>query len=352
MTLNPIPFGNNCPTAVGKEKIIIAGPCSAETEEQVMTTARALASFGVQVFRAGIWKPRTRPGHFEGVGAEGLKWLSHVQRETGMKVMVEVGGRHHAELAMENGVDAVWLGARTSANPFAVQSIAEALKGSDVPVFVKNPINADLDLWIGALERLERAGISHLAAIHRGFSAYEHTIYRNPPQWQIPIELRRRVPGIPIICDPSHICGRRDLVAAVCQHAMNLAFDGLMVESHCRPDEAWSDAAQQLTPIDLAAILSALQPRSAEPNASLFASCREHLDKLDTALIDILAERMAVSREMGGLKREHDLMVLQSDRYNAVLNTIAAEGQQKGLDPEFLKKIFELIHAESIAQQL
>lgn len=317
-----------------------------------MTTATALASAGVRIFRAGIWKPRTRPGCFEGVGMEGLAWLQRVQRELGMKVVVEVGSARHVRAVLDAGLDAVWLGARTTANPFAVQDIADALAGSDIPVLVKNPINADLDLWIGALERLNRAGVTRLAAIHRGFSSYDKSLYRNPPQWQIPIELRRRMPGLPLFCDPSHIGGRRDLVAPLCQHALDLGFDGLMVESHCCPDEAWSDAAQQITPSSLAELLEQLQARSAISPAGLFAAQRERLDHLDAQLVRLLAQRMEVSREMGDLKRDHDLMVLQSDRYDAILNAIAADAERQGLSPDFVRKIFETIHAESIAQQL
>lgn len=235
--------------------IIIAGPCSAETEEQVMTTATALARMGITIFRAGIWKPRTRPGCFEGVGTTGFPWLQRVQRELGMEVVVEVGNPHHVEEALKAGVDRVWIGARTSANPFAVQTVAEALRGTDIPVLVKNPINPDLELWVGALERFQRQGVTRLSAVLRGFSCYDKTIYRNPPLWDIALELRRRMPELPFLCDPSHICGRRDLIEEVCRQAIDFGFDGLMIESHCTPDAAWSDAAQQLTPATLAEIL-------------------------------------------------------------------------------------------------
>ena len=238
--------------------IIIAGPCSAETEEQVMTTATALARLGITIFRAGIWKPRTRPGCFEGVGTQGFPWLQRVQRELGMEVIVEVGNPHHVEQALKAGVDRVWIGARTSANPFAVQAVAEALRGTDIPVLVKNPINPDLELWVGALERFQRQGITRLSAVLRGFSCYEKTSYRNPPLWDIALELRRRMPDLTFLCDPSHICGRRDLISEVCRQALDLGFNGLMIESHCDPDAAWSDAAQQLTPDALATILASL----------------------------------------------------------------------------------------------
>ena len=239
-------------------KILIAGPCSAETEEQVMTTATALAHQGITIFRAGIWKPRTRPGSFEGVGPEGLPWLQRVQRELGMKVVVEVGNPSHVDEALRAGVDMVWIGARTSANPFAVQAVAEALRGTDIPVLVKNPINPDVELWMGALERFQRQGITRLTAVLRGFSCHEKSSYRNPPLWDIAQELRRRMPELPFLCDPSHICGRRDLIPDVCREALERGFDGLMIESHCHPDAAWSDAAQQLTPSDLAGILATL----------------------------------------------------------------------------------------------
>ena len=246
-------------------KILIAGPCSAETEAQVMTTATSLARHGITIFRAGIWKPRTRPGNFEGVGVDGLPWLQRVQRELGMKVIIEVGTPQHVEEALRAGIDMVWIGARTSANPFAVQAVAEALRGTDIPVLVKNPINPDPELWLGTLERFERQGITRMAAVLRGFSCYEKSIYRNPPLWDIALELRRRRPELPFICDPSHICGRRDLIEGVCLQAIDYGFDGLMIESHCNPDAAWSDAAQQLTPDALSTILSALPSPPSSP---------------------------------------------------------------------------------------
>ena len=337
---------------IGPEKTIIAGPCSAETEEQVMATATALQGMGVTAFRAGIWKPRTRPGCFEGVGAPALAWLRRVQRELNLPVIIEVGSARHVEQALAAGVDMVWVGARTTANPFAMQDIADALKGTDIPVFVKNPINADLELWIGALERLNRNGINHLAAVLRGFSSYEKTLYRNPPQWQIGIELRRRVPGLPLLCDPSHISGRRDLVPSVCHQAMDLGFDGLMIECHCQPNAAWSDAAQQLTPAELHTLLSTLDVRSHSSAGDILNRFRSRIDHVDAAIVDLLAERMHISHEMGALKREQDVMVLQTDRYNDILSSIEANGTAKGLNSEFLHKIFETIHAESIAQQL
>lgn len=352
MKIEPIALTNKGDYPIGPTKAVIAGPCSAETEEQVIATATALQRMGVAAFRAGIWKPRTRPGCFEGVGAAGLAWMRRVQRELDMPVIIEVGNARHVEQALAAGIDMLWLGARTTANPFAVQDIADALKGTDIPVFVKNPINADLELWIGALERLNLSGINHLAAVLRGFSSYEKTLYRNPPQWQIAIELRRRVPGLPMYCDPSHICGRRDLVPSVCHQAMDLAFDGLMIECHCKPEEAWSDAAQQVTPAELEALLGTLDVRSHTPAGDIFNRYRSRIDNVDAALVNLLAERMDISRQMGQLKREQDVLVLQSDRYNNILSSIEASGVAKGLSAEFLRKVFETIHAESIAQQL
>lgn len=352
MKIEPIALTNKGYYPIGPTKAVIAGPCSAETEEQVIATATALQRMGVAAFRAGIWKPRTRPGCFEGVGAAGLAWMRRVQRELDMPVIIEVGNARHVEQALAAGIDMLWLGARTTANPFAVQDIADALKGTDIPVFVKNPINADLELWIGALERLNLSGINHLAAVLRGFSSYEKTLYRNPPQWQIAIELRRRVPGLPMYCDPSHICGRRDLVPSVCHQAMDLAFDGLMIECHCKPEEAWSDAAQQVTPAELEALLGTLDVRSHTPAGDIFDRYRSRIDNVDAALVNLLAERMDISRQMGQLKREQDVLVLQSDRYNNILSSIEASGVAKGLSAEFLRKVFETIHAESIAQQL
>lgn len=352
MNIQPISLTNNGDYPIGPAKAVIAGPCSAETEEQVMATATALQRMGVAAFRAGIWKPRTRPGCFEGVGAPGLAWMRRVQRELGLPVIIEVGNARHVEQALAAGIDMVWVGARTTANPFAVQDIADALRGTDIPVFVKNPINADLELWIGALERLSNSGITRLAAVLRGFSSYEKTLYRNPPQWQIAIELRRRVQGLPLYCDPSHISGRRDLVSSVCHQAMDLAFDGLMIECHQRPDEAWSDAAQQVSPAELDALLRTLDVRSHTPAGDLFDRSRSRIDQLDAALVNLLAERMDISRQLGQLKREQNVLVLQSDRYNDILSSIEASGVAKGLSAEFLRKIFETIHAESIARQL
>ena len=331
---------------------VIAGPCSAETEEQVMTTARQLSQKGCHNFRAGVWKPRTKPGGFEGHGEPALKWLKQVKEETGMLVTTEVATPEHVELCLKYGIDILWIGARTSANPFAMQALADALKGVDVPVFVKNPVNPDLELWIGALERINQAGIKMLGAIHRGFSSYDKKIYRNLPMWQIPIELRRRIPELPIICDPSHIGGRRELIAPLCQQAMDLGFDGLIVESHCDPDKAWSDAKQQVTPDVLDYILSLLIIRDEKMSTEGITQLRSQIDELDNELMNLLAKRMRVCREIGMYKKEHNMTVLQPTRYNEILDKRGAQGTLCGMDSDFIKHIFESVHEESVRQQM
>ena len=330
---------------------VIAGPCSAETEEQVMTTALQLASKGCHMFRAGIWKPRTKPGGFEGNGEVALPWMEQVKKETGMLTATEVATPEHVELALKYGIDILWIGARTTANPFAVQAIADSLKGIDVPVLVKNPVNPDLELWIGALERINGAGIKRLGAIHRGFSSYEKKLYRNLPMWQIPIELHRRLPELPIFCDPSHISGRRDLVAPLCQQAMDLGMDGLIVESHCQPDQAWSDASQQVTPDVLDFILDRLVIREKVESTESINQLRKQIDEIDDQLIDLLAKRMRISREIGLYKKEHGMTILQTGRYSEILDKRGAQGSLMGIDPECIKKIFEQIHEESVNQQ-
>ena len=331
---------------------IIAGPCSAETEEQVMCTARQLADKGCHIFRAGVWKPRTKPGGFEGNGEEALPWLKRVKAETGMLVATEVATPEHVELALKYGIDVLWIGARTSANPFAMQAIADSLNGVDIPVLVKNPVNPDLELWIGAIERLNQAGIKRLAAIHRGFSSYDKKIYRNLPMWQIPIELRRRIPELPIFCDPSHIGGRRELVAPLCQQAMDLGFNGLIVESHCDPDKAWSDAKQQVTPDVLDYILGLLVIRDETVTTEGITALRKQIDELDNQLMELLAKRMRVCREIGQYKKEHNMTVLQTSRYNEILDKRGAQGSLCGMDSEFIKKVFEAVHEESVRQQI
>ena len=317
-----------------------------------MKTAKQLAQKGCHMFRAGVWKPRTKPGGFEGHGEPALQWLKQVKEETGMLVTTEVATPAHVELAMKYGIDIMWVGARTSANPFAMQALADALRGIDIPVFVKNPVNPDLELWIGALERLNGAGIKKLAAIHRGFTSYDKTIYRNLPMWQIPIELRRRIPDLAIICDPSHIGGRRDLIAPLCQQAMDLGADGLIIESHCDPDKAWSDAKQQVTPDVLDYILSLLVIRDDTVTTEGISQLRKQSDELDNQVMDVLAKRMRVCREIGQYKKEHNMTVLQAQRYNEILDKRGAQGTLCGMDSEFIKKIYEAIHEESVRQQI
>lgn len=331
---------------------VIAGPCSAETEEQVMNTAKQLADKGCHIFRAGVWKPRTKPGGFEGNGEKALPWMQEVKKETGMLVSTEVATPEHVELALKYGIDILWIGARTSANPFAMQALADSLRGVDIPVLVKNPVNPDLELWIGAMERINQAGIKRMAAIHRGFSSYDKKIYRNSPMWQIPIELRRRIPNLPIFCDPSHIGGRRELIAPLCQQAMDLGFNGLIVESHCSPDEAWSDAKQQVTPDVLDYILSLLVIRDETVTTEGITQLRHQIDDLDNQLMDLLSKRMRVCREIGQYKKEHNMTVLQTARYNEILDKRGAQGSLCGMSDDFVRYVFEKIHEESVRQQI
>lgn len=350
MALNLEPL--RLPSDNNERPLVIAGPCSAETEEQVMTTARQLADKGCRMFRAGVWKPRTKPGGFEGQGETALPWLQNVKKSTGMLVATEVATPEHVELALKYGIDILWIGARTSANPFAMQALADSLKGVDVPVLVKNPVNPDLELWIGALERINQAGVTRLAAIHRGFSSYDKKIYRNLPMWQIPIELRRRFPSLPIMCDPSHIGGSRELVAPLCQQAMDLGFDGLIVESHCSPDSAWSDAKQQVTPDVLDYILSLLVVRDEKDTTEGIHVLRKQIDELDNQLIELLAKRMRVCREIGQYKKEHNMTVLQTSRYNEILDKRGAQGALCGMSADFIRSVFEEVHEESVRQQM
>lgn len=350
MELELEPLG--LPSDNERPSCVIAGPCSAETEEQVLTTAKQLAAKGCHIFRAGIWKPRPKPGGFEGNGEKALPWMKEVKEETGMLTATEVATPEHVELALKYGIDVLWVGARTCANPFAMQSLADSLKGVDVPVLVKNPVNPDLELWIGGMERINQAGIKRLGAIHRGFSSPDKKIYRNLPMWQIPIELHRRIPELPIICDPSHIGGRRDLIAPLCQQAMDLGFDGLIVESHCCPDEAWSDAKQQVTPDVLDYILSLLVIRDEHTSTEGIRQLRNQIDDVDNELMDLLAKRMRICREIGVYKKEHNMTVLQANRYNEILEKRGAQGSLIGIDPECIAHIFELIHEESVRQQL
>lgn len=340
------------PEMEDKRPLVIAGPCSAETEEQVMNTAKQLAERGVKIFRAGVWKPRTKPGGFEGVGVDALPWLKNVKKETGMYVATEVATAKHVYECLKAGVDIMWIGARTTANPFAMQEIADALKGVDIPVLVKNPVNPDLELWIGAMERINNAGLKRIAAIHRGFSSFDKKLYRNLPQWHIPIELRRRIPNLPIFCDPSHIGGKRELIASLSQQAMDLGFDGLIIESHCNPDAAWSDASQQITPDVLDYILNLLVIRKDTHTTESLNELRKQIDECDNDLIQLLAKRMRVCREIGTYKKEHGVNILQTGRYNEILDKRGAQGALCGMDQAFIKKVFEAIHEESVRQQM
>lgn len=349
MELDLKPLGLPCDN---ERPVVIAGPCSAETEEQVLTTARQLAFKGCHIFRAGVWKPRTKPGGFEGQGETALPWMKRVKEETGMLTTTEVATPEHVELAMKYDIDILWIGARTSANPFAMQALADSLKGIDIPVLIKNPVNPDLELWIGAMERINQAGVKRIAAIHRGFSSFDKKIYRNLPMWQIPIELRRRIPNLPIFCDPSHIGGKRELIAPLCQQAMDLGFDGLIVESHCDPDKAWSDAKQQVTPEVLDYILSLLVIRDDTVTTEGIHELRKQIDELDNNLMELLSKRMRVCREIGQYKKEHNMTVLQTSRYNEILDKRGAQGSLCGMDPSFIKEVFEAIHEESVRQQM
>ncbi len=340
--------------------VVIAGPCGAESREQVLETARALAEAGIKVFRCGLWKPRTMPGCFEGVGEEGLPWLREAKRLTGMLTATEVATPAHLNAALDGGVDILWLGARTTVNPFLVQEIADAAaeriaRGDTVRLLVKNPVNPDVDLWIGAIQRLYNAGVRHISAVHRGFTAYGERRFRNPPQWPVAVELRRRVKGIQIICDPSHIGGSRALVEPLAAEAVRRGFDGLIVESHRDPDAALSDASQQLTPADLAAMLARVTlPRPAateRPDAELEA-LRQRIDAVDDQLMELLARRMEIAREIGRLKERHNLPVLQPHRYDALISNRAEAAERLGMSDTFARKLLAIIHEESVRQQL
>ncbi|MCG2460548.1 bifunctional 3-deoxy-7-phosphoheptulonate synthase/chorismate mutase type II [Flavobacteriaceae bacterium F89] len=335
--------------------LVIAGPCSAETEEQVLKIAHDLIDTDVNYFRAGIWKPRTRPGMFEGVGAIGLKWLQKVKEETGLKTATEVANRAHVDLALEYDVDLLWIGARSTVSPFIVQEIADALEGTDKIVLVKNPVNPDLALWLGAVERLHTANIKNLGVIHRGFSTYEKTKYRNIPEWQMAVELQSKFPDLPIINDPSHITGKRDMIFDVCQTALDLNFDGLMVETHNDPDQAWSDAAQQVTPASLIQIMKDLKIRKVTDEEmdynNKLSQLRAQIDMIDNQLIDILGKRMKTSDQIGALKKQRNVAVLQTNRWNTILGKMILEGEAKGLSEEFVLRLFKAIHQESINHQ-
>jgi len=335
--------------------LVIAGPCSAETEEQVLKIAHELKDSDVNYFRAGIWKPRTRPGMFEGVGAIGLKWLQKVKAEAGMKTCTEVANAAHVKLALEHDVDLLWIGARSTVSPFIMQEIADALKGTDKIVLVKNPVNPDLALWLGGIERLYSSGIKNLGAIHRGFSTYEKSKYRNIPEWQLAIEFQNRFPDLPLICDPSHITGKRDMIFDVSQTALDLNFDGLMIETHMDPENAWSDAAQQVTPSTLIQIMEDLKIRKRTDHESDYknslGNLRAQINVVDNQLIEMLGKRMKVADKIGELKKEKNVAVLQSKRWNEILGNMILEGESKGLSEEFVLKMFKAIHQESINHQ-
>lgn len=335
-----------------RRPLILAGPCSAETEEQVIRTARQLSLAGFSVFRAGLWKPRTKPGGFEGVGAEGVAWLRRVKRETGMYTATEVATREHVAAALAGGIDLLWIGARTASDPFAVQEIADALRGRDIPVLVKNPLSPDLELWIGALERLHNAGIRRLGAIHRGFPAIGTNLYRNHPVWAIPIELRRRLPGLPLFCDPSHIGGRRERIAPLAQQAMDLGFDGLLVEAHCTPDAAWSDRDQQITPEALAGISRGLVIRETSEATESLDELRREIDKLDDELLELLARRMRVACEIGRYKKAHGMPVLQTQRYEELLSRRMMQAAEMGMNRDFIRSVLQAVHGESVRRQI
>ena len=335
--------------------LVIAGPCSAETEEQVLKIAHELKNSDVSIFRAGIWKPRTRPGGFEGVGEIGLKWLQKAKAETSLLMATEVATAAHVKLALEHNIDVLWIGARTTVNPFAVQEIADALQGTDKIVLLKNPVNPDLSLWIGGLERLYNANIKKLGVIHRGFSTYEKTKYRNNPEWQIAIDLQNRFPDLPLICDPSHITGKRDMIQEVSQQALDLNYDGLIIETHIDPDNAWSDAAQQVTPATLKQMFVDLRVRKVTDDESEYnqkmAKLRMQIDEFDEKILEILGNRMKVADKIGLLKKEKNVAILQNQRWNEILGKMILEGEEKGLSNEFVMLLFKAIHQESITHQ-
>ena len=337
----------------GDMPLVIAGPCSAESEQQMLETGKALSAIGVNAFRAGVWKPRTAPGGFEGMGSIALSWLQQVKRETGMVVATEVATVEHVRAALDAGIDILWIGARTTANPFAIQDIADHLQGRDeVMVLVKNPVNPDLDLWLGALQRFCNAGITRLGAVHRGFSSAGAHIYRNDPQWHIPFELRRHAPAMTILCDPSHIGGKRTFVGPLSQQALDMGFDGLMIESHCDPDNALSDSSQQITPTELKSILDHLVIRSSSPIEDELAFLRQQIDDCDHEMLAVLARRMNVSREIGRFKKANNLRVVQPARYHDVMKARLDEGSTLGLSEELTQHIMQAIHEESVRQQL
>ncbi len=339
-----------------KRPLIISGPCSAETEEQVIQTAQDLAATGkVNVLRAGIWKPRTKPGMFEGIGVKGLPWLLQAKKLTGLPTAVEVATAKHVEAALQFDVDILWIGARTTVNPFSVQEVADALKGTNVPVLIKNPINPDLELWCGAIERLQKVGVKDIGMIHRGFSNYGNTEYRNAPMWHLPIEMKRRYPEMLLVCDPSHICGNRHMLQTIAQKSIDLDFGGLMIESHLDPDHAWSDAKQQVTPARLKEMLEALVWREENTDAEEFitalATLREQINHIDDELMTLIGQRMKIADKIGQYKKENNVTILQTNRWNEILDRAVAKGETLGLSKEFIIRYFDAVHLESISHQ-
>ncbi len=337
----------------GANPVVVSGPCSAESEGQVLETAHALSALGVKVFRAGLWKPRTHPGGFEGVGTVGLPWLQRVKRETGMLIATEVATPQHVELALEGGIDIFWIGARTTANPFAVQQIADALHGHDVPVLIKNPMSPDVELWIGAMQRLQESGITRIGAVHRGFTpTTEQDLYRNTPHWDIAIELKRRYPTLCILCDPSHIAGKRELVGTLSRQAISMGFDGLFIEAHCSPEKALSDARQQLMPSELSCLMTQLHPRHGDAVGAELEQLRQRIDECDRELVNLLARRMAVVREIGQYKQAHQVPVVQASRFDAVLRRAIELARSEGMSEAFITAVMHAIHEEAVRQQI
>ncbi|MFM6934394.1 MAG: chorismate mutase [Flavobacteriales bacterium] len=335
-----------------EHSMVISGPCSAETRAQVLETARGLSDMKLEYFRAGIWKPRTRPGEFEGIGDVGIDWLCEVRDTYGLKIATEVAKAEHVELALKKNLDMIWIGARSTVNPFTVQEIAESLKGTNIKVMVKNPVNPDLKLWVGAIERIMKAGITDVSAIHRGFSVYEKTLYRNDPNWQIPIDLKQELPSLPLICDPSHIGGRAHLLLPLAQKAMDLNYDGLMIESHCHPTHAWTDAKQQITPEELKQLLRSLTIRNrSEIAEDAMLDLRDQINQTDEALIQLLTTRMRISEQIGAFKKDKNHVILQSNRWEEALKRNVQKGSESGLSVDFVSQLFKLIHQDSIRIQ-
>lgn len=341
---------------LNKHPLIISGPCSAETKEQVLEIARQLKDSGkVDVLRAGIWKPRTMPGMFEGIGATALEWMKAAKEETGLLTAVEVANASHVELALKNNIDILWIGARTTVNPFSVQEIADVLAGVNIPVLIKNPVNPDTELWAGAIERIAKVGVQQIGLIHRGFSSFGNTQFRNAPMWHIPIEMKRRYPHLPIICDPSHICGNRTMLQEVAQRSIDLDFTGLMIETHIDPDNAWSDAKQQITPQKLSELLGALVWRAETSTSKEFTNAleklREQINIIDDELLMLVSQRMKLADKIGEYKRDNNITILQTNRWNEILERASEKGKRLGLTTEFIMNYFDAVHLESIGRQ-